>query len=260
MTGFAVLAVLCCPTAALSWNEAGHRVVARIAQKHLKPMTLRRFHILAGKQASLADLAGWADTVADERPETKPWHYINIRPKATSLDLHRDCPDDDCLPAQLRRSVGVVRLGMRTAAERLDALRFLIHLAGDLHQPLHAGYRRDRGGNDIAIVFRGQQSTLHSFWDGDLLATMIDDEVAYADRLNQGITAQQKRDWGRDYLTTWVWDSHRLAAETVYAGLPAGDPKELDDAYVGKARTLIEEQLAKAGIRLAEILNRMWAY
>ncbi len=258
--GLAVLAGLCFPTAGLSWNEAGHRVVARIAQQHLKPMTLRRFHILAGKKATLADLAAWADTIADERPETKPWHYINIPPKAASLDLHRDCPDDNCLPVQLRRSIGLVRLGMRAEAERLDSLRFLIHLAGDLHQPLHSGYRRDRGGNDIPVVFRGQQSTLHGFWDGDLLTTMIDDEVAYADRLNQGITAEQKKDWSRDYLRTWVWDSHRLAVETVYAGLPAGHPKELDDAYIGKARALIEEQLAKAGIRLAEILNRMWAY
>ena len=258
--GLAVLAGLCFPTAGLSWSEAGHRVVALIAQQHLTPMTLRRFHILAGKKATLADLAAWADTIADERPETKPWHYINIPPKAASLDLHRDCPDDNCLPVQLRRSIGIVRLGMRAEKEREDALRLLIHLAGDLHQPLHAGYRRDHSGNDIPIVFRGQQSTLHSFWDGDLLATMIDDEAAYTKRLNQRISARQERDWSRDYLGTWVWDTHRLAVETVYAGLPTGSPKKLDDAYISEARALIEEQLAKAGIRLAEILNRMWAY
>ena len=258
--GLAVLAGLCFPTAGLSWNEAGHRVVARIAQQHLKPMTLRRFHLLAGKKATLADLAAWADTIADERPETKPWHYINIPPKAASLDLHRDCPDDNCLPVQLRRSIGLVRLGMRDAKARLDALRFLIHLTGDLHQPLHAGYRRDHNGNDMPVVFRGQQSSLHSFWEGDLLATMIDDEAVYAERLNQRISAQQEKDWSRDYLRAWVWDTHRLAVEAVDAGLSAGDTKELDDAYISKARTLIEEQLAKAGIRLAEILNRMWAY
>ena len=223
-------------------------------------MTLRRFQILAGKKASLADLAIWADVIRDEQPETKTWHYINILPESPSLDLYRDCPDDNCLPAQLRRAIGIVRLGMRDEKERLDSLRFLIHLAGDLHQPLHAGYPHDRGGNDIQIVFRGQQSTLHSFWDGDLLATMIEDEAAYADHLNQRITFQQEKDWRRDYLRAWVWDAHRLAAETVYRGLPPDDLKELDDVYVDRARALIEEQLAKAGIRLAEILNRIWAH
>ena len=256
----AVLAVLFCPPVGRSWNDTGHRVIARIAQQHLKPMALKRFHILAGKQASLADLAVWADTVADERPDTKPWHHINIPAKAAALDLHRDCPDDNCLPAQLRRSIGIVRLGMRKQNERLEALRFLIHFAGDLHQPLNAGYRRDRGGETISVTFRGEESNLHRFWDGDLLATMIDDEAAFAQRLTQRITAQQKKDWGRDHLRTWIWDSHRLAVETAYAGLPAGNPKPLDEAYISKARSVIEEQLSKAGIRLAEILNRLWDY
>ncbi len=256
----AVLAVLFYPPAGRSWNDAGHRVIARIAQQRLKPMALKRFHILAGKQASLADLAVWADTVADERPDTKPWHYINIPAKAAALNLHRDCPDDNCLPAQLRRSIGIVRLGMRKQNERLEALRFLIHLAGDLHQPLNAGHRRDGGAESISVTFHGEESNLHRFWDGDLLATMIEDEDTFAKRLSQRITARQKKDWGRDHLGTWIWDSHRLAVETAYAGLPPGNPMPLDDAYVSKARRVIEEQLSKAGIRLAEILNRLWDY
>ena len=256
-TLLAVLGTLCFPTAGRSWGPAGHRVVARIAQHHLKPMTLKRVHILAGRDASLADLAVWADTVREERPETKSWHYIHIPPSAMSLDLHRYCPDDDCLPVQLRKAIGIVRLGMRKEQERLDALRFLIHFAADLHQPLQTA---DRRGNDIPVIFLGQESSLHRFWDSGLLDQMIDDEAALAERLNGSITPHQKKEWSRLYINDWTWESRQLAVGSAYGGLSAADPKPIDDAYAAEARSVIEEQLAKAGIRLAAILNDIWSY
>ena len=158
-------------------GPVGHRITAQIAEKRLNPQTRKRLELLAGKGSTLASLANWADGIREERPETVRWHYINIPPDATELDLDRDCPGADCITVKAREFLGIVRLGLKAQEERLDALRFLIHLMGDLHQPLHAGFAHDRGGNDIPIVFHGEESNLHKLWDSDLLGKHISDEI-----------------------------------------------------------------------------------
>jgi hypothetical protein len=246
-------------TPSQAWGPDGHWIVGKIAEEHMSPNAARRLRILFGGDVSLADLANWADEIKEERPETLPWHYTNIPPEATDLDMKRDCPNDECITAQIRRLEGIVRLGMRTSEERQEALKFLVHFAGDLHQPLHAGYGSDRGGLDVPVVFGGRQSDLHAFWDSTSVGLISDDKAAIAARLARSVTPAQKKEWQQGGLRHWTWESHLLAVRVVYAGLPLGNPKQLDEDYARKAASVAEEQLAKAGIRLAKLLDDVWA-
>jgi hypothetical protein len=238
----------------------GHRIVAKIAEQRLHPKARMRFQLLAGKGTTLESVANWADELREARPETAPWHYINLAPGAKELDLKRDCPDADCITAKTREFQGLVRLAMKKQEERLDALRFLVHLVGDLHQPLHAGDAADRGGNGIRVIAAGEESTLHAYWDSKLLDENVEDEDALVAELLAGISLAQEREWSRGHLTDWTWESAQLASSVAYGALPGGEPKTLDGEYADQAWKTAKEQLAKGGVRLAAILNEMWGY
>ncbi len=243
-----------------AWGPDGHWIVGRIAEDHLSPNVAKRLSLLFGGSISLAEVANWADEIRPDRPETAAWHFINIPPAATELDLKRDCPADDCVTIQIRRAVGILRLGMRDADERQEALKFLVHLVGDLHQPLHAGYGQDRGGNDILVIADRESSNLHAWWDSKVVSRLGGDKETVAARLSASISAEQKKGWEMGSPRDWTWESHLVAVRVAYGGLPPGNPKELDDGYLRQGALVAEEQLAKAGIRLAKVLNDAWGY
>ena len=258
--GCTLIAFFVLSVPAWSWGPLGHRIVAKIAEKHLHPQALHRFQLLAGRGVALDSVANWADEIRESRPETAPWHYINISPGAKELDLQRDCPAADCVTLKTREFQGLVRLGMRKKEERLDALRFLIHFMADLHQPLHAGYGRDCGGNDITISVRGEEMNLHRYWDSALLADRIDDEDAFVAQVLAELSSADEKEWSRGHLREWTWESHELAAKAAYGALPEGAPRTIDDEYAGQAWQVAREQLTKGGLRLAIMMNEMWGY
>ena len=243
---------------AWSWGPLGHRVIAQIAEQHLGAKARGRLLFYFGKDMQLADQAMWADELREQRPETRPWHYINIPPHATTLNAKRDCPRDDCVTAKIREFVGIARLAVRGKDEISDAARFVIHLAADLHQPLHAGHLEDSGGNGIMVRFHGEDKNLHQVWDSGILDLMGQDEGALAARLSAQITPEKKKEWLRGQPRDWAWESHLAAVRVAYGALPPGEDKVLDAEYLRQAREVVEEQLTKAGVRLAELLNQTW--
>ena len=108
------------------------------------------------------------------------------------------------------------------------------------------------------VKFRGGDKNLHQVWDTGILTLTGEDELALADRLNARITPEKKKEWLRGQPRDWAWESHLAAVQVAYGALPAGEDKVLGDEYVRQARAVIEEQLAKAGVRLAELLNQTW--
>ena len=243
---------------AFAWGPAGHRIIASVAQQHLNARARARLAYVLGSETTLADVATWADDVRDERPETASWHYINIPPAATDLRPQRDCPDSNCVSDKIREFVGIARLAIRDRSEVSEAVKYLIHLVGDLHQPLHAGFAEDKGGNQIPVIVDGRESNLHSIWDSTIIRRLGSDEAEIAERLTQGITADQKKQWQKGQPREWAWESHLLAVRMAYGALPAGSPKGLDDNYLAQAAAVGGEQLAKAGIRLAAVINEVW--
>lgn len=251
-----LLLVLLAAPQAEAWSDVAHQAIARVAAERIGNNAERRHRFMMGTAAKLEDSAAWAEAVIGERPETEAWHEITIPPNATELDMDRDCPVGDCLPTKIREQEGIVRLGFKEKPQIIEAFRYLVHLMGDLHQPLHAGYPPGSGGDETAVVYRGRQISLDAFWDEDIFDDADVDRLA--ERIRSRISADKAREWTRGTLRDWTWDTHLTAVRVAYGALPGGATKNLDGPYAEQARAAAEEQLAKAAVRLAFILDRIW--
>lgn len=213
--------------------------------------------------------ATWADEVRSARPETYNWHFVDIPVGETRYNAARDCPPTergDCAIAQIARARVEVVEASRSIALRAEALKFLIHIVGDLHQPLHAIDNHDRGGNDVRVAaLRGEDgraTNLHAVWDTGLINLSTETETARADRLFAQFQLQTEAkplDVTLDAVR-WAEESHEVGVRVVYrypSFLPTGpgpDPIVLDDAYRTAAIAEIDRRQQLAGVRLATLL------
>lgn len=250
----AILVLL--PTPALyAWDEAVHRAVAQVAQERARDGAIRTSRYLMGKEFNLADAAGFSDALVDSRPEVDAWRSITLPPGAKRVELRRDCPVGDCVTVKIREFEGIVRLAVKEKAERQDALRFLINLAADLHQPLNAGFPPDQGG-ERTVLHDGRELSLHELWDRSLLDGQEADEIA--ERLRALITEERAAEWAAGTLHDWTWDTHQTAREVAYDGVGVDSPQPVDETYLERAREAADLQLAKAAVRLAALIDRIW--
>lgn len=280
-SSFGNLALTCCflvPLPLFAWWETGHQTIARIAAAHLTPAARARIAYLLDVEntpEAVADAMARASTWADEtkrETRTGAWHYIDLAVQDTRSDFAVRCKDDDCAPARIR--LFTAQLRSKEADYRWsnrDALRYVIHFVGDIHQPLHAISNADLGGNCERLnPLLGKAKNLHALWDGELIDQWSMSDKQLAARLDDG---------ARNFDTTgtvddWAWESHEIAIADVYRELriPTEDvlfppscndaPLEISDlqleissAYTGKMRPVVEEQLMKGGLRLAKLLN-----
>ncbi|MCX7313796.1 MAG: endonuclease, partial [Alphaproteobacteria bacterium] len=178
--------------------------------------------------------------------------YRDHRP---GLRRGRDCAEANCIVASIDRFTKVLGDRSSPATQRLEALKFVVHFVGDLHQPFHVADNHDRGGNEIAVTFAGRKTNLHAVWDTALLAPAIrGDERAYALSLARSITAADAEAWKSGSTVDWANDTHAFAVRTVYGALPHARGI-LPPGYAAEALPLANRQLQKAGVRLAAILN-----
>ena len=236
------------------WGPVGHRIVARIAQARLTPRAEAEVaRLLQG--GSLASVASWADSVRTKRPQTGPWHYVDIPIWESSYNAQRDCKDGLCVIVALTDQLAILRDTRRSNAERGDALRFVVHFMGDMHQPLHAGERADKGGNDVKLRFNGKLTNLHALWDSGLLNAMGESEDAIvATILTRLASRGDLASISRGSIIKWAVESHDVARDVVYPFLPAS--LELDNQYLAEVRPVLEDRLLRGGVRLAVVLNR----
>ncbi len=160
------------------WGGKGHRVVAMIAGERLSPETRRGVRDLLGSE-SLVEVSTWADEIRRYRPQTDQWHYINVPMEARDPDILSFCPPGGCVVSKIDDFRSVLTNPHASPANRRDALKFLIHLVADLHQPLHVGDRNDRGGNRTQVVYFRTPANLHRVWDTEILQRM-EEEAALA--------------------------------------------------------------------------------
>ncbi len=295
------------------WGCKGHEIVALIAEAHLNSHARAiALKILADgpissslsrycKEPGLDSFVGsstWAD---DERaivPDTAPWHFIDIPRGAPKSSMAQYCPPaTGCVTAALANQLRILRDPNSTVEARADALRYVIHFVGDVHQPLHDTTNNDRGGNCVPVAFFGhspretnptQESyapNLHEVWDVEIIERFLNGQSLQQaakglDRTFRArIPAWQSKP--ADF-TSWAWESHQKAESTAYGRLPvtvaietprsiescADDDhvstrmlhlnENLDAAYQDAAAPVAQELLAKAGIRLAALLNSIW--
>ena len=140
--------------------------------------------------------------------------------------------------------------------EGKEALRYLIHFVGDIHQPLHLGNAKDRGGNNISLVYKGRFTNLHALWDGGLIYLAGKSLVQYASDLNRRFAAREADSWNLSDVTKWADESRVLALDRAYVLDPSGRGA-LSKRYIEQSREIIDLRLTQAGIRLAGLLNRL---
>lgn len=140
--------------------------------------------------------------------------------------------------------------------QRLEALKYIVHFIGDLHQPLHVSNDNDRGGNEIAVTFMGQQTNLHAVWDTGIIEPAVrGDERGYAIKLAQAITPDERVQWTGGDPVLWANEGYRIAVSTIYNELPHSG--NLPDYYETEALPIVNQQLQRAGVRLAKVLNEV---
>ena len=243
------------------WGADGHQLVCEVAWRHLTPAARTMVQQLrAGEKGTFAESCTWADRVRPDRPETYNYHFVNIPAGAAGVDLKRDCgdPAKRCAIWAIKHYAIVLTDRAATTTQRQEALKFLGHFVGDLHQPLHAGRPQDRGGNSVKVSFLGNAGTaghdmnLHSVWDSQILRRANLGWPKSADELLAGITTAQVSQWATADVIAWANESYRIAEDFAYS-VPNGGL--IDQAYYDRALAITRIRLQQAGIRLAHVLN-----
>ena len=251
------LVLLLIPSSLHAWAREGHEIIAILAEQRLHP-DVRDAVVALLEGTTFIQAASWADKVRNQ--QTAPWHYVNIEITETEYDAARVCPQDQCVIGQIERFRHVLANADKDSQKRQKALKYLIHLVGDLHQPLHAGENDDYGGNDVQVEFLGETSnpysqkpwTLHAVWDSGILEVRDRDAHHYAEQLNAWLTSQPEGRFQDGSVVDWAMESHRIAKDHVYV-LP--DDRKLGEEYYRANVPVVDQQRGKAGVRLAKLLN-----
>jgi hypothetical protein len=257
------VALLCLPLALAlalpvqAWGPLGHRLVARLAEPELDPRARAAVaRLLQGEtEPGLAGIANWADDLRANDPDlgkrSARWHYVNIADPGCAFDAARDCRGGDCVVAALQAQTAILADPSRSDAERRQALKFVVHFTGDVHQPLHAGRGEDRGGNDYQVNWRGKGSNMHSLWDSGLLNSKGLDEQQWLARLRALPAPKAVSPLPAAAPRLWAEQSCRLVNAPGF--YPSGHV--IDQAYADAHLPIAERQLRLAGARLAATLN-----
>lgn len=245
------------PAKALAWGAEGHQITGLIAQQHLSETAAQQIHAFMG-QEDLAKASTWPDEMRSApsdfwRHRAGQWHYVTV---AGDDYQPSDMPRGGDAMSALAAYTAVLRDPGRDKEEKRIALRFIVHIIGDLHQPLHAGAgggHNDHGGNEVPVVFLGQSMPLHGVWDYGLIEHRHLSATTYAALLSAAITPAQAAQWSAAPPAQWVHESIALR-KTIY---PAD--RHLSEDYVAQHQSEVDQRLEQAGIRIAAWLNAIFA-
>jgi hypothetical protein len=255
---FPILAalLLLAPAPAQAWGPQGHEIVAAIAMAELTPAARSQVTRLLGGPAMMVHDSNWADEIRDQRRNTGRWHYVDIPLEAPGYDPRRDCRGEDCVVAQLENDVRVLSNPRQSNAVRAEALRFLIHFVADVHQPLHAEDHDDRGGNQVRVMIGRYRANLHRVWDSEVIDALGSDPGSEANAIERSITQAQRKAWASGSPAGWANEAHTIARDQIYPPLAGRREARLPRDYAVRQAPVTRLLLAKAGVRLAFLLNR----
>ncbi len=247
------------PIQAGAWGMLGHRIVGRIAETYLTEKAQKAVREILGDE-SLAIAANWADFIKSDPASAylSPWHYIDLKDSLSSGDIEDYLQKDTATDACTRINFLVKELkGRRLPMEKKKLyLRLLIHIVGDIHQPMHVGRPGDQGGNAIKVFWFNDPVNLHSVWDEKLINYQQLSYTEYAAAINHADKARRLA-WQNQPLVEWIVESYKLSRQ-IYAEIGQPDQR-LGYRYNFDHIQTVNEQLLKAGVRLAGLLNRIFA-
>jgi len=245
------LALALPPASAFAWGPTGHRVVGRIAERHLSEAAARGVAAILGAE-SLVQAATWPDEIRSDPAwdKAKPWHFVSLDDNET-YETAPKSPDGDVVEA-IGRFTRVLQDPAAEAGKKAEALRFLVHFVGDVHQPLHVGRRADLGGNKIQVAWFNESTNLHAVWDEKIIES---EKLSFSElaELVDHPTQTEIRTWQGAGVLDWVKESMAVRAR-VYA---IGD-KKLGYLYAYQNGPLVARRLLQAGVRLAGVLNALF--
>jgi hypothetical protein len=277
---------------AVAWGDEGHKVVAVIAYAHLKPAVKKKVDaLLAADKDKLSardfvSRATWADKYRDSDRFSKKirysathnWHFVDIEIDSPNFDAacfnHPPLPAgtaasagpaNDCVVDKINEFAAELRNPATPQPEKILALKFLEHFVGDLHQPLHAADHKDRGGNQVPVLFakRTVSSNLHSYWDTELVKRLGKEAKTVGVSLNKQIATAKANEWSKGTPADWAKESfdkaksvaYNFSGEQDFIDDHGGKGERLDATYDNRGLPVVREQLSKGGVRLAAVLN-----
>ncbi len=264
----AILLVIVSAISSCAWGPEGHRIVGDIARERLTPSARAHVKELLGND-NLAGVSVWADEIKSERQETFGWHFVDIPADASGFSEARDCnrpngnheykqqDHHNCVVDRITMFSRVLADGNAPKKDRIEALKFLVHFVGDVHQPMHA-IGDARGGNDIHVIEFGSVQcgkhacNLHFAWDIGLIEHTALSQRQYVGRLDQFIASRGLSSQAHGTPAEWANESFQLAKKVWL-----NDGGAVDESYFKNDIGVVDRRLALAGVRLAVLIN--WA-
>jgi len=237
---------------ALGWGQIGHRVIGEVAENHLSPKAKKAIDEILGHE-SLAVVSTYMDEIRsdDDFDHTHPWHYTTI-PEGETYETCEKNQKGEAVEAILRMKK-ILEDENAPMAEKKQALKFLVHLVGDIHQPLHVGTGTDRGGNDVKLEFFYEPSNLHRIWDSGMIDAKQYSYTELAELVDHADNTRVKN-WQQGGPADWANEAMQYR-DQVY---DYGDKDYVSYEYMYKNWDLVKMQLEKGGIRLAGMLNEIF--
>ena len=233
------------------WGSTGHRVVGMVASKHLNAKAKKNLIKLLG-QNSLAEVSNWMDEIRSDSTwnYTSDWHWVTIETGKTYEESPKN-PKGDVI-ATLEKIISELKKHTLDQKTEVEYIKMLVHLVGDIHQPLHVGCCDDQGGNKVKVKWFGRETNLHSVWDSG----MIDDtKLSYSELAGflDEPDAATLAAWQKKPLLDWAYESMSFRKQVYNIG-----DGNLSYKYSYKNLSLVYERLNQAGIRLAGVLNEIY--
>jgi hypothetical protein len=252
------IAIIYLPVQTMAWGTNGHRISGQIADSYLTPKARAAIKAILGNE-SIAMTSNWADFIKSD-PQYKylyEWHFVDFDKEYSYPEMQAFLKQDTAVDAytKLNFLIGELKKKNLTKANKLLALRMLIHIVEDVHQPMHTAHASDKGGNDVKVMWFNTQTNLHSVWDSQLIDFQQLSFTEYVSWINHP-TVAQRAEWQKAPISQWLYESSQIAAK-IYAGTKDGDKINVYKYNFDYIATL-NNQLVKGGVRLAGILNQLF--
>lgn len=252
-----IAAIIYAPFQSLAWGTQGHRICGQIASSYLTPKARKAIEQILGNE-SIALASNWADFVRSDPAFSylSTWHYIDFDKVYTYPEMVSYLNQDANVDAytKLQFLIGELKKNNLSKYTRKIDLRMLIHIIEDIHQPMHAAHAEDKGGNDFKVNWFNNPTNLHSVWDSQLVDFQQLSYTEYAAAINH-TTESQRAEWQADPISKWIFESNQIANK-LYTEIKPGDT--LNYKYNFTHIDTVNEQLLKAGVRLAGVLNSIF--
>ncbi len=271
---FALVTLSLTAQQALAWGSTGHRVIGLVAERHMDPAALKKAHAILDNH-DLAFASTWPDEIRSD-PKTYEhtfnWHYTTWQDEDDGFHAGLENKSTGFLMSQLEKQIAVLKNPAASKADKAFALKFTVHLVGDVHQPLHVGTSGDSGGNACRVTWHGKPSNLHTVWDSDMIEKTNLSYTELADFASQDRSQKQTRQWQSGTVNQWSEESKKLRSRIYPAEVlapsapvtyltyckgkvePEAMPK-LGYEYSYEFDPVVRERLYQAGVRLAKVLN-----